>query len=127
LIGSEGDLETASERLGNSHRTEPSSDDLFAERGQATDKNVRGQGKTPLQGSNQKLQRIVLLALEIIMRRGEILNIKRGHIDFQKSVLLIPSTKTDEPGSTPLSSATIASLRGQLRTPQIESGGVIPI
>ena len=50
-----------------------------------------------LQSSNQKLRRVIILALETAMRRGEILFIKRSHIDFQKSVLLIPSTKTDTP------------------------------
>ena len=48
-------------------------------------------------GTNPQLNRIITLALETAMRRGEILNIKRSHIDFQKSVLLIPSTKTDQP------------------------------
>ena len=50
-----------------------------------------------LQGSNEKLRRIISLALETGMRRGEILSIKKSHIDFNKSVLFIPSTKTDTP------------------------------
>ena len=61
------------------------------------------------------------------MRRDEILSIKKSHIDFQKSILLIPSTKTDEPRTIPLSSAAIISVRGQLRASQMESGGVIPL
>jgi len=47
--------------------------------------------------SNDQLQRIITLALETGMRRGEILNIKKSHIDYSKSVLLIPSTKADVP------------------------------
>ena len=56
-----------------------------------------GEEEKLLQSSNQKLRRIIVLALETAMRRGEILNIKKSHIDFQKSVLLIPSTKPDQP------------------------------
>ena len=61
------------------------------------------------------------------MRRGEILNIKKSHIDYSKSVLLIPSTKTDQPRMIPLSSQALTALRGQLRTSQRVSGGVIPL
>ena len=56
-----------------------------------------GEEEKLLRSSNQKLRRIIVLALETAMRRGEILNIKKSHIDLQKSVLLIPSTKTDTP------------------------------
>ena len=56
-----------------------------------------GEEQRLLIGANDQLQRIITLALETGMRRGEILNIKRSHIDFQKSVLLMPSTKTDTP------------------------------
>ena len=86
-----------------------------------------GEEQKLLETNNQKLRRIIILALETAMRRGEILNIKSSHIDFQKSVLLIPSTKTDTPRAIPLSSDAIASLRGQLRASQNESKGVIPL
>ena len=56
-----------------------------------------------LHHSSAELHRIITLALETGMRRGEILSIKKSHIDFNKSVLLIPSTKTDEPRSIPIS------------------------
>ena len=49
------------------------------------------------------------------MRRGEILNIKKSHIDFARQTLLIPLTKTDTPRTIPLSSKAIAVLREQLR------------
>ena len=61
-----------------------------------------GEEQKLLETNNQKLRRIIILALETGMRRGEILNIKRSHIDFTKSVLLIPSTKTDTPRTIPL-------------------------
>ena len=60
-----------------------------------------GEEEKLFQTSNQKLRRIIILALETAIRRGEILDIKRSHIDFQKSVLLIPSTKTDQPRTIP--------------------------
>ena len=60
-----------------------------------------GEEQKLLETNNQKLRRIIILALETAMRRGEILNIKRSHIDFQKSVLLIPTTKTDQPRTIP--------------------------
>jgi integrase len=78
-------------------------------------------------GANPQLNRIIVLALETAMRRGEILNIKRSHIDFTKSVLLIPSTKTDTPRTIPLSTDAVMVLRAQLRASQSESGGVIPL
>ena len=80
-----------------------------------------------LQSTNQKRRRVIILALETALRRGEILNIKKSHIDFQKAVLFIPSTKTDTPRSIPLSSVALTSLRGQLRASQSVSGGVIPL
>ena len=61
------------------------------------------------------------------MRRGEILNIKKSHINYSKSVLLIHSTKTDQPRTIPLSSQTLTALRGQLRASQRVSGGVVPL
>ena len=60
-----------------------------------------GEEEKLLQITNQKLRRITILALETAMRRGEILNIKKSHINFSKSVLLIPSTKTDQPRTIP--------------------------
>ena len=61
------------------------------------------------------------------MRRSEILNIKKSHIDFQKSVLLIPTTKTDTPRTIPLSTDAVTVLREQLRASQSGYEGVIPL
>jgi len=60
-----------------------------------------GEEENLLQITNQKLRRVIILALETGMRRGEILNIKKSHINYSKSVLLIPSTKADEPRTIP--------------------------
>ena len=86
-----------------------------------------GEEEKLLQSTNPKLRRVIILALETAMRRGEILNIKKSHIDFQKSVLLIPSTKADVPRTIPLPSQAITALRGQLRASQKTSRGVIPL
>ena len=43
-----------------------------------------GEEQRLLIGANDQLQRIITLALETGMRRGEILNIKKSHINFQK-------------------------------------------
>ena len=62
-----------------------------------------------------ELKRIIIIALETGMRRGEILNIKKSHIDFARQTLLIPLTKTDIPRTIPLSSRAIEALRAQIR------------
>mgnify|MGYP000034604080 FL=1 len=76
-----------------------------------------------LLSSTGELKLLIIIALETGMRRGEILNIKRSHIDFVRQTLLIPLTKTDTPRTIPLSSKAIAVLREQLRG----SENVIPI
>jgi len=86
-----------------------------------------GERERLLNSSNPELHRIITLALETGMRRGEILSIKKSHIDLQKSILFIPSTKTDTQRTIPLSSEAIASLRAQLRASQNESRGVISL
>ena len=68
-----------------------------------------------LLSASDELKRIIIVALETGMRRGEILNIKRSHIDFNRQTLLIPLTKTDTPRTIPLSSMAIEALREQLR------------
>ena len=90
----------------------------------------RGRDRRLEQGEEEKLlccsnelKRIIIVALETGMRRGEILNIKRSHIDFSRQTLLIPLTKTDTPRTIPLSSRAIEALREQLRGSQ----NVIPI
>jgi len=79
--------------------------------------------------ANDQLQRIITLALETGMRRGEILNVKKSHIDLTLKTLFIPSTKTNEPRTAPhrLSSAAIASLTRQLRDAQKHSGRVFEL
>ena len=56
---------------------------------------------------DSEIGRIITLALETAMRRSEILNIKKSHINFSLCTLLIPITKNDQPRTIPLSSVAI--------------------
>ena len=87
------------------------------------DRRLESGEEEKLLSSSGELRRIIILALETGMRRGEILDIKKSHIDFARQTLLIPLTKTDTPRTIPLSSRAIAALREQLRG----SEKVIPI
>ena len=87
------------------------------------DRRLESGEQEQLLSSSGELKRLIILALETGMRRGEILNIKKSHIDFVRQTLLIPLTKTDTPRTIPLSSKAIAVLREQLRG----SEKVIPI
>ncbi len=76
---------------------------------------------------DSEMGRIITLALETAMRRSEILNIKKSHINFSLCTLLIPTTKTDQPRTIPLSSTALTCLRGQLRASERLSGGVVSL
>jgi len=73
------------------------------------------------------LQRIIVLALETAMRRGEILKIKRSDINFSTQTLYIGDTKTATPRTIPLSEKAVKTLRAQIRALDDELGGVTPI
>jgi len=87
------------------------------------DRRLESGEEKQLLSSTGELRRIIILALETGMRRGEILNMKKSHINFARQTLLIPLTKTDTPRTIPLSSKAIAVLREQLRG----SENIIPI
>ena len=87
------------------------------------DRRLKPGEEKQLLSSTGELKRLIILALETGMRRGEILNVKKSHIDFTCQTLLIPLTKTDKPRTIPLSSKAIAVLREQLRG----SENIIPI
>ena len=76
-----------------------------------------------LSASTGELRRIIVIALESGMRRGEILNIRKCHINFTLQTLLIPLTKADTPRTIPLSSRAVVSLREQIGI----SGNIAPI
>mgnify|MGYP003997946175 FL=1 len=82
------------------------------------DRRLEAGEEAKLLACSGELKRIIIVALETGMRRGEILNIKRSHIDLAHQTLLIPITKTDTPRTIPLSSRAIEALREQLRGSQ---------
>ena len=86
-----------------------------------------GEEQKLLATTNQKLRRIIILALATATSSVEILNLNISHIDFTQPVLLIPSTKTDQPRTIPLSTESITVLREQLRASHSEYEGVIPL
>ena len=83
--------------------------------GSGRDRRLEQGEEEKLLSASDELKRIIIVALETGMRRGEILNIKKSHIDFNRQTLLIPLTKTDTPRTIPLSSRAITTLREQSR------------
>jgi len=75
-------------------------------------------------GEEQKLldhaspicQRLIIIAIETAMRRGEILRIRKSHIDFAEQTLLIPDTKTDKRRTIALSTKAIQVLKEQIQS-----------
>ena len=61
-------------------------------------------------------QRAIIIAVETAVRRGELLNIRKTHINFDKQTLHIPETKTDTPRTIPLSTRAIKALRDQIKS-----------
>lgn len=60
---------------------------------------------------NDLLPIVIKLAVATGMRRGELLNIRISDIDFEKSLLRIPVTKTGQPRIIPLASESLTLLR----------------
>lgn len=54
---------------------------------------------------------LVRFAIETCMRRGELVQMKWQHVNFERSLLRIPTTKTDVPRTIPLSTAAVEILR----------------
>lgn len=56
------------------------------------------------------------LLLETTMRRGELLNVEKDHIDFVNRLLYIPETKTGKPRTIPLSKRALEILEKRVKT-----------
>lgn len=54
------------------------------------------------------VQKIVVIAVETAMRRGEIVKVQWQHIDWKRRILHIPETKTGVPRDVPLSERALA-------------------
>ena len=61
-------------------------------------------------------QRAIIIAVETAVRRGELLNIRKSHINFDNQTLHIPQTKTDTPRTIPLSTRAIKALKDQIKS-----------
>ena len=70
-------------------------------------------------------RRAIIIAVETAIRRGELLNIRKSHINFDKQTLHIPETKTDTPRTIPLSTRAIKALRDQIKS--ISDANVVQI
>ena len=86
-----------------------------------------GEERLMLKHAQPMLKRIIILALETAMRRGEILKIRKSNINFGNQTLLIPDTKTNTPRTIPLSDGAVKALTDQIRAVEKELGGVIPL
>ena len=60
-------------------------------------------------------QRTIIIAVETAVRRGELLNIRKSHINFDNRTLHIPETKTDTPRTIPLSTRAVKALKEQIK------------
>ncbi len=116
-------LNTAIKEWGINLQSNPVSMVSLPKIGNGRDRRLEAGEEEKLLSVTGELKRIIIVALETGMRRGEILNIKRSHIDFVRQTLLIPLTKTDTHRTIPLSSRAIEALREQLRG----SENIIPI
>ena len=56
------------------------------------------------------VEAVIRVAVETGMRRGEILNIRKNHINVTNCTLLIPQTKTDRARIIPLTRRAVAIL-----------------
>ena len=61
------------------------------------------------------LHNIIVFAIETAMRRGEIINMQWGDINFSKKILHIDKTKTDSPRTIPLSKQAMKILKKEVR------------
>ncbi len=61
-------------------------------------------------------QRAIIIAVETAARRGELLNIRKSHINCDNQTLHIPDTKTDTPRTIPLSTRAIKALKDQVKS-----------
>ena len=111
-------LNTAIKEWGINLQQNPVSMVSLPKIGNGRDRRLEAGEEERLLSASDELKRIIMVALETGMRRGEILNIKKSHIDFVRQTLLIPLTKTDTPRTIPLSSRAIEALREQLRGSQ---------
>lgn len=60
---------------------------------------------------------IIRLAIETGMRKGEILSVRKRHIDLRRRVIHLPDTKNNDARDVPMTKAAVAVLSEALRNP----------
>lgn len=78
------------------------------------------------QSRNEWLEDGILLAIETGLRRGEILNIRIGDLDFEKALLSIPETKTGYSRCIPLTDRALAILEQRLQSGSVDEERLFP-
>ena len=76
----------------------------------------RGEEEKLLESADPMFRRLIIVAIETAMRKGEIFRIRRSHIDYQRQTLFIPTTKTDKPRTIALSTRAVEALKEQIRS-----------
>ena len=76
----------------------------------------RGEEEKLLESADPMFRRLIIVAIETAMRKGEIFRIRRSHIDYQRQTLFIPTTKTDKPRTIALSTGAVEALKEQIRS-----------
>ena len=75
-----------------------------------------GEEEKLLESADPMFRRLIIVAIETAMRKGEIFRIRRSHIDYQRQTLFIPTTKTDKPRTIALSTGAVEALKEQIRS-----------
>ena len=76
----------------------------------------RGEEEKLLESADPMFRRLIIVAIETAMRKGEIFRIRRSHVDYQRQTLFIPTTKTDKPRTIALSTRAVEALREQIKS-----------
>ena len=76
----------------------------------------RGEEEKLLESADPMFRRLIIVAIETAMRKGEIFRIRQSHIDYRRQTLFIPTTKTDKPRTIALSTRAVKALKDQIRS-----------
>lgn len=68
-----------------------------------------------LKAASDDMRRVIIVAVNTGMRMGEILGLTWDDVDFERSEIHIPRTKTDDPRVIPMPEVVAAQIRAQSR------------
>jgi integrase len=78
------------------------------------------------ESTNPYLYLVVVLAISTGMRHGEIITLRRRHVDVRRGRITLEETKNDEPRTVPLTGIAHSLLRKYLRVPRIDTDLLFP-